>query len=160
MPIVRAADAVVHDMHGSRFCSYAAPALGSHELCAWRLEIPPGSKGVPHTVTREEVLFVLAGTLDVSLSAPPADGRATTEEGVASGKKAPGVAGASGAATKDGLPEAATVAGPGDAIVVPAGSTLRLDNPGGEPVSAWVTTSIGLEAVLADGTRITPPWTR
>ena len=49
---------------------------------------------------------------------------------------------------------------PGDAIVVPPGSSLRVDNPGDEPASAWVTTSAGLEAVLADGTRLSPPWTR
>ena len=107
--------------------------------------MPPGSKGVPHVVTREEVLFVLAGTLHVSMSTPPANGRATTEEGVPVRMKAP---------------EAATAAGPGDAVIVPAGSTLRLDNRGDEPASAWVTTNAGLEAVLADGSRVTPPWTR
>ena len=36
MPVVHAADAVIHDMHGSRFTSYAAPSRGSAELCAWR----------------------------------------------------------------------------------------------------------------------------
>jgi quercetin dioxygenase-like cupin family protein len=127
MPVVRAADGVVHDMHGSRFTSYAAPARGSKELCAWRLDVPPGSEGVPHTVSREEILFVLAGTLHVTLGEGPAAGEPT---------------------------------GPGDAIVVPPGSSLRVDNPGDEPASAWVTTSAGLEAVLADGSRITPPWTR
>lgn len=127
MPVVRAAEGVVHDMHGARFTSYAAPARGSRELCAWRLDLPPGSQGMPHTVSREEILFVLAGTVQVTL-----DGGAAAGE--------PGR--------------------PGDAIVVPPGSSLRVDNPGDEPASAWVTTSAGLEAVLADGTRLSPPWTR
>ena len=127
MPVVRAADGVVHEMHGSRFTSYAAPARGSKELCAWRLDVPPATQGVPHTVSREEILFVLAGTLRVTIG---------------------------------GVPAAGEQCGPGDAIVVPPGSSLRVDNPGDEPASAWVTTSAGLEAVLADGSRISPPWTR
>jgi mannose-6-phosphate isomerase-like protein (cupin superfamily) len=48
----------------------------------------------------------------------------------------------------------------GDVIVVPANSSVRVDNPGGEPASAWVTTSVGLEAVLPDGSRLSPPWVR
>jgi quercetin dioxygenase-like cupin family protein len=127
MPVVPAADAVVHDMHGSRFTSYAAPSKGSAELCAWRLDVAPGSQGVSHAVSREEILFVLSGTLHVTLGDGPAAGQP---------------------------------ARPGDAIVVPPGSSLRVDNPGDEPASAWVTTSAGLEAVLPDGSRLSPPWTR
>jgi hypothetical protein len=40
---------------------------------------------------------------------------------------------------------------------VPAGSELRVD-AGAEGASAWVTTTPGLEAVTADGGRISPPW--
>jgi quercetin dioxygenase-like cupin family protein len=132
MPIVHAADAVVHDLHGTRFTSYAAPSRGSQELCAWRLDVPPGTPGQPHTVTREEVLFVLAGTLHVSLSGHPE--------------------------TIDAAP--AEPSRPGDAVVIPPGSTLRVANQGTEPASAWVTTNADLEAVLPDGTKLTPPWTR
>lgn len=47
----------------------------------------------------------------------------------------------------------------GDVVLVPAGSELRVDaGPGG--ASAWVTTTPGLEAVTADGTRISAPWAR
>src|SRR5579859_5157021 len=106
MPVVRSADAVVHDLHGARFTSYAAPARGSRELCAWRLDLPGGATGVPHTVSREEILFVLTGSLQV-----------TSEN------------------------EASEPGSPGDAIVVPAGATIRVGNPGAEPASAWVTTS-------------------
>lgn len=59
-------------------------------------------------------------------------------------------------ATVDGQPFAGAV---GDVLRVPAGSTLRVDTAE-RGASAWVVTSVGLEAVVADGTRITPPWTR
>ena len=62
MPVIRADEGFVHDMHGARFTSYAAPARGSKELCAWRLDLPPGSQGTAHTVSREEILLVLSGT--------------------------------------------------------------------------------------------------
>ena len=128
MPVIHAADAVAHDMHGSRFTSYAAPARGSAELCAWRLDVPARCGGTRHVVSREEVVFMLGGTLLVTLG---------------------GGTGACGVACR-----------PGDAIVVPAGSSVRVDNPGDEPASAWVTTSVGLEAVLPDGSRLSPPWVR
>ena len=125
MPVVHAGEAVAHDMHGSRFTSYAAPARGSAELCAWRLDVPAGSLGVAHAVSREEIVFVLSGTLLVTLG-----------------------------------DAAAEFARAGDAVLVPSGSTVRIANPGDEPAAGWVTTSVGLEAVLADGSRLSPPWVR
>src|SRR5882724_2453324 len=68
MPVIHAADAVVHELHGSVFTSFAAPARGSAELCAWRLEVPAGSAGVAHTVSREEILLVLSGALQVTVT--------------------------------------------------------------------------------------------
>src|ERR1700727_2587037 len=79
MPIVRAADAVLHEMHGARFTSYAAPARGSTELCAWRLDLPGGATGMPHTVSREEILFVLSGSLQVTFE--PGKGPKAAEAG-------------------------------------------------------------------------------
>jgi quercetin dioxygenase-like cupin family protein len=139
MPIVRAGDTVVHDLHGSRFTSYTAPSLGSKELCAWRLDVPAGTEGVPHTVTKEEIVFILSGTLDVSLT--PAQQTPQTPQ-------------------NPQTLQTPQTSGPGDAVVVPPGTTLRIANLGDEPASAWVTTSAGLVAVLADGTRLTPPWAR
>jgi quercetin dioxygenase-like cupin family protein len=80
MPIVSPSDAVMFETHGSRFHSYVAPSRGSDQLCAWRLEIPPGLEGVAHRPTRDEVLLVLDGDLRISL-----DGLQTTlhEGGVA-----------------------------------------------------------------------------
>ena len=124
MPVIHSADAVVHEMHGARFVSYAAPSRGSAELCAWRVELPAGSVGVAHTITREEIFCVLSGTLRVTL---------------------------------DGAP---SVVASGDVVVLGAGSTVSLDNPGDSLATGWVTTSVGLQAELGDGTRITPPWTQ
>jgi quercetin dioxygenase-like cupin family protein len=73
MPVIRAAQSVVHQMHGTSFTSYASPERGSRELCAWRVEIPGGTEGVPHHVSREEVLYVLSGTLRVSVDGEAAD---------------------------------------------------------------------------------------
>lgn len=67
MPFITADEAVVHDMHGVRFVSYANPAMGSTELCAWRGEVPAGSTGVAHTISREEVFLVLSGTVEIAI---------------------------------------------------------------------------------------------
>ncbi|HTA09565.1 MAG TPA: cupin domain-containing protein [Streptosporangiaceae bacterium] len=45
----------------------------------------------------------------------------------------------------------------GDVLFVPADSELRVDG-GTSDATAWVTTTPGLEAVMADGSRIAPPW--
>ena len=45
----------------------------------------------------------------------------------------------------------------GDVLLIAANSELRVD-AGPDGATAWVTTTPGLEAVTADGTRVTPPW--
>ncbi|MER6462496.1 cupin domain-containing protein [Streptomyces sp. NPDC001228] len=67
MPVVRSAEATTHEIHGARFVSYATPRTGSEELCAWRGEIPAGTRTPAHTVTREEIFHLLVGELLVSL---------------------------------------------------------------------------------------------
>ncbi len=124
MPVLPQHAATVHEMHGSRFHAFVSPSLGSSQLCAWRVEVAPGQRGAPHTVTHEEVFLALAGAAALTLDGERHDVRA------------------------------------GDVVLVPAGSTLRLDNPADEPATLWVTTSVGLTAVTEDGQRITPPWTR
>ncbi|MCH0567193.1 MULTISPECIES: cupin domain-containing protein [unclassified Streptomyces] len=122
MPVVRSSETVTHEIHGARFVSYATPLSGSRELCAWRGEIPAGTKTPAHTVSREEILHLLVGELLVTL---------------------------------DGGTERI---GAGDTVIITPGTTLALENPTGHTAITWVTTSIGLEAELADGTRIAPPW--
>lgn len=48
--------------------------------------------------------------------------------------------------------------GAGDTVIVHAGTTLAVENPTDHTALSWVTTSVGLEAELADGTRLVPPW--
>ncbi|MFF8728391.1 cupin domain-containing protein [Streptomyces sp. NPDC015171] len=122
MPVVRSSAAVTHEIHGARFVSYATPLTGSRELCAWRGEIPPGTRAPAHTVSREEIFHLLVGELLMTL---------------------------------DGHTERISA---GDTVIVNPGATLAVENPTGHTAISWVTTSIGLEARLADGTRITPPW--
>jgi mannose-6-phosphate isomerase-like protein (cupin superfamily) len=49
---------------------------------------------------------------------------------------------------------------PGEAALVPAGQSLQIDNTTTEPASALVSTRVGIQGTLADGTTITPPWSR
>ncbi len=67
MPVIHADQAAVHTMHGTSFTAYASPERGSQELCAWHIEIPGHTKGIPHHVSREEVLYVLSGTIQASV---------------------------------------------------------------------------------------------
>ncbi|MXM63519.1 cupin domain-containing protein [Streptomyces sp. HUCO-GS316] len=122
MPVIRSSEAVTHEIHGARFVSYATPLTGSRELCAWRGEIPAGTKAPAHTVNREEIFHLLSGELLITL---------------------------------DDRTHRVTA---GDTVIVNPGATLVVENPTAEVALSWVTTSIGLEAELADGTRITPPW--
>ncbi|MCH5674061.1 cupin domain-containing protein [Streptomyces gilvus] len=122
MPVIRTSEAVTHEIHGARFVSYASPLTGSKELCAWRGEIPPGTRAPVHAVTREEIFHLLVGELLITL-----DGRTDRVSA-------------------------------GDTVIINPGATLGVENPTDQTAISWVTTSIGLEAELADGTRITPPW--
>lgn len=67
MPLLAQAAAVAFDLHGVRFHSFAASASGATNLAAWRADFPPHSPGTAHTMTEEEVLHVLSGSLDVEL---------------------------------------------------------------------------------------------
>lgn len=121
MPVIRTADATVYELHDTTFTSYAHPSTGSTELCGWRVEVGPGSAGVAHQVSHEEVFLLLSGT---------------------------------GTAVLDGTPHPMAA---GDVLVVPVGVSFRLDT-GDTPLTAWVTTRVGLRATMADGTEIAPPW--
>ena len=52
-------------------------------------------------------------------------------------------------------------AGPGDALVVPAGEPIQLANPGSGPAQVLVAIRAGFSAKGADGSDLgTPPWAR
>jgi len=76
VPVIHADQAAVHQMHGTSFTAFASPARGSRELCAWHIEIPGHTEGVRHRVSREEVLYVLSGTIRASLDGQAEDATA------------------------------------------------------------------------------------
>ncbi|MFE1752290.1 cupin domain-containing protein [Streptomyces anandii] len=57
--------------------------------------------------------------------------------------------------TLDGRTERIT---PGDTVIVGPGTLFTVENPTDRTAVSWVTTSLGLQARLEDGTRLTPPW--
>ena len=51
------------------------------------------------------------------------------------------------------------VAHAGDAILVPAGTRFRISNSTPEPSQAWVTTSLGMTAIMhGSEQQVVPPW--
>jgi quercetin dioxygenase-like cupin family protein len=60
-----------HELGGARFTSLATPSTGTTETSVWQVEIAPSSPPTPHSVTREEVFVVLAGTATVELDGAP-----------------------------------------------------------------------------------------
>lgn len=85
MTVIREQDAVEHHLHGATFHSFLGPSRGSRELCAWRLEIADGTVGVPHRVSREEVVLVLSGEVTTTIDGETATVRAGDAAFVPSG---------------------------------------------------------------------------
>jgi quercetin dioxygenase-like cupin family protein len=52
-----------------------------------------------------------------------------------------------------------SVLGVGDALVIPAGQSFSLANPGAAPFTALVVLPVGGRAVLPGGEPFCPPWT-
>jgi quercetin dioxygenase-like cupin family protein len=67
MPVIRAADAVAHDLHNARFTSYARPGTGSAELCLWRVELQAESTGAGHRIHAEEVFVIVEGAVELAI---------------------------------------------------------------------------------------------
>lgn len=67
MPVIHAADVESHQLHGSTFTPLVRPATGSAELCVWRLEIAPGTRGVAHRILREEAFVPASGSIAVTI---------------------------------------------------------------------------------------------
>ncbi|MDV2475930.1 cupin domain-containing protein [Rhodococcus zopfii] len=70
MTVLGITDTVRFDAHGSTFASYVA-SRNSEQLCAWKLTVPPGSRGVAHRPSRDEVLLVLDGLLHITIDGTP-----------------------------------------------------------------------------------------
>lgn len=61
VPLITAADAPSFTLPGIEFTGLAAPSRGAVESAVWIVHVLPGTPGVPHQLTREEVLVALAG---------------------------------------------------------------------------------------------------
>lgn len=53
-------------LEGTVLDALAAPSTGSRENSAWIVSVAPGTEGVPHSVTREEIFVALEGAATVS----------------------------------------------------------------------------------------------
>jgi quercetin dioxygenase-like cupin family protein len=67
MPVIDHTAQRHQQLHGARFQTLASPSLGSRETSVWRLRLDPGTPGVPHRVTREEIFVVVGGSATASL---------------------------------------------------------------------------------------------
>lgn len=67
MPIYSPDAADQFEAHGSQFFSFLRSARGGSSLCAWRLDVAPGLRGVAHRPDHEEVILLLRGQLNVTL---------------------------------------------------------------------------------------------
>jgi quercetin dioxygenase-like cupin family protein len=68
MAVIPAPEAPTHDLGATRFTSLATPSRGSTDTAVWHVEIEPGTPATPHSLTREEVFVVLAGTASAQIA--------------------------------------------------------------------------------------------
>ncbi|WP_350274283.1 cupin domain-containing protein [Kribbella sp. HUAS MG21] len=67
MHVIHAEEAPRFQLPGVEFAVFAAPSLGSAELCAWRLTVDAGhAADAPHTLDRDEIFTVLSGTVQLA----------------------------------------------------------------------------------------------
>ncbi|MBX7187743.1 MAG: cupin domain-containing protein [Vicinamibacteria bacterium] len=62
MPVLNPFDSPTFSLPGVTFTGLASPSRGSLETSLWRVRLAPGTPGLPHRVTREEIFLVTAGT--------------------------------------------------------------------------------------------------
>ncbi len=122
---------------------------------------------MPHITSQDAPSFTLEGATIVGLAAPSRGSRELSAWRLTLAAGAPGaphtvdreevfvaIAG-SARATLDGVDH---VVRGGDALVVPAGTELRLANPHAEPFDAVVAFPAGGRAALPGGEPFVPPW--
>ncbi|MEZ0073724.1 cupin domain-containing protein [Planotetraspora sp. GP83] len=71
MTVATLADAPAFQFDGVTFRPLAVPSRGSTELAVWRAELPPGKVGAEHSLTHEEILIVLKGTVTGTIGGRP-----------------------------------------------------------------------------------------
>lgn len=66
--LIVGANAPTFDLPGIQFRGLAAPSRGAAESAVWVVSIAPGTPGVPHQLTREEVLVAIEGRARASVA--------------------------------------------------------------------------------------------
>jgi quercetin dioxygenase-like cupin family protein len=67
MPMLKSSDAPTFTLDGLTVTGLASPSRGSRETSTWRVVLSPGCSGTQHSVDREEIFVVLAGTAVATL---------------------------------------------------------------------------------------------
>jgi mannose-6-phosphate isomerase-like protein (cupin superfamily) len=67
MPLITAASAPQFPIPGVTFTGLASPTRGASDTAVWKLSVAPGSVGITHQLTREEIFVCLAGTASARL---------------------------------------------------------------------------------------------
>lgn len=70
MPVLHTPIEPTHSLDSTTFSSLATPSRGgTTDTSMWRVAIAPGTPPTPHSLTREEIFFVLSGRADVTIDA-------------------------------------------------------------------------------------------
>lgn len=67
MPVCHPSESAF-EVGSTRFTPLAAPSSGSAEASVWQVELQPGDPGLPHSLTREEIIVVLNGLGEARLA--------------------------------------------------------------------------------------------
>ena len=67
MTLILAENAPRFDIPDVQFTGFASPSRGASENSVWRVRIAAGSAGVPHRLTREEILVAISGNARATL---------------------------------------------------------------------------------------------
>jgi len=68
MPLIRNANTKKFDIPTAQFTACAAPSTGATETSAWRVTVKAKSDGLPHQLTREEIILVLSGSATAQIN--------------------------------------------------------------------------------------------
>lgn len=63
--LVTGDSAARHEFGGFVFRPLAAPSTGSTEIAVWTVDVPEGGDGTPHRASKEEVFYVLSGSVAI-----------------------------------------------------------------------------------------------
>jgi quercetin dioxygenase-like cupin family protein len=63
--LVTGNSAELHEFGGFAFRPLAVPSRGTSEIALWTVDVPEGGDGTPHSVSKEEVFYVLSGSVTI-----------------------------------------------------------------------------------------------